>query len=75
MSIVLQVKFFFKKPCTLNVKWDNLLSTRFVVKHNNFTETLRKLSTILVPRCLFIDQDSVTELEFLRCIHGSIFGC
>ena len=74
MPIVLQEKIFLKEPCALNVKWGDLLSTGFVVKNNNFIEDLRKLSAVSVPRYLFIDQHNVTELEFLRCIHTSIFG-
>ena len=64
--LVLQVKLLFKEACVLNVKWDDLLPTEFVVKYNNFTEELRKLSFISVPRYLFVDQHNVTELE----LHG-----
>ena len=61
--LVLQVKLLFKEACILNVKWDDLLPTEFVVKYNNFIEELRKLSFISVPRYLFVDRHNVTELE------------
>ena len=60
--LVLQVKLLFREACILNVKWDDLLPTEFVVKYNKFIEELRKLSFISVPRYLFVDQHNVTEL-------------
>ena len=50
----------------MNVKWDGLLPTEFLVKYYNFIEELRKLSYLSVLHYLFIDQHSVTELE----LHG-----
>ena len=64
--LVLQVKLLFKEACILNIKWDDLLLTEFVVKYNNFKEELQKLSFILVSCRLFIHQHNVTELE----LHG-----
>ena len=70
--LVLQVKLLFKEACILNVKWDDLLPTEFVVKYINFIEELRKLSYLSVQRYLFIDQHSVTELELNGFCDASI---
>ena len=56
------MKLLFREGFILNVKWDNLLLTEFVVKYN-FIEELRKVSFMSVPRYLFMEQYSVTKLE------------
>ena len=66
MSIVLLVKLLFKELCILNVKWEDLLTTEFVVQCNNFIEELQKLSFISLPRYLLIYQHNVTGFE----LHG-----
>ena len=64
--LVLQVKLIFKEACILNVKWDDLLPTKFVVKYNTFIEELLKLSIIPVRHYVFGNQHNVTDSE-LHC--------
>ena len=59
---VVQVKLLFREAYILNIKWDNLFPSEFVVKYNNFIEELQRLF-VSVQRYLLIKQYNITELH------------
>ena len=59
---VVQVKLLFREAYILNIKWDNLFPSEFVVKYNNFIEELQRLF-VPVRHYLLIEQYNIIELH------------